>query len=698
MSLKPSSEILVQSILHAQVLTCLPDDSIQVAASKMQAQKASSIIIIDNNIPVGIWTEADALKLDFNVKELFLQPIKNFMSTPIQTIHQKELVATAAVAFQEQGIRHFVVIDDGGAMQGIISQSDIILHQTPEGFLHVQKVKKVIDNKFLSLDKSTSIASAMIQIHQSAVSAVIVTGYDNDKYGIITERDIVHSISNGSTSDSLAEIANIPLLTINSEQSLIEAHKMLMDNNIRHLGVIDQNSMIIGILNFEHILKSIQFNYIHHLEDVLKERDTALTIANKDLLLAHTVLESTQEGIMVVDTHGKITMVNPAFSIVTGYKPEEVIGKNPNILHSGRHNKKFYQQMWEQINKVGYWQGEIWNKRKTGEIYPEWLSINTIFDEENIIQGYTSTLVDITNRKEAEKALQESNDKFRSLVETTHDFIWEVNKYYAYTYCSPQSIDILGYKPEELLGKTPFDFMLADEVKRVSEIFIDIMKQQAPIQSVENINITKDGREVILETSGRPFFSMTGELQGYRGVDRDITQRKQVEAELKHMATHDPLTGLYNRKVLDELLNNDIKRAIRYKHSLSVFMLDIDYFKKINDTYGHQAGDTVLHNFAGVIETSIRETDYVARYGGEEFVIVLSETSLAKAEEMAGRLLNRIADHSFFIADNKQLNITASIGVATFPEHAQSRQDIIYAADSAMYAAKKAGRNQVKTS
>ena len=100
--------------------------------------------------------------------------------------------------------------------------------------------------------------------------------------------------------------------------------------------------------------------------DILKERDTSLTIANKDLLLAHTVLESTQEGIMVVDTHGKITMVNPAFSIVTGYKPEEVIGKNPNILHSGRHNIIFYQQMWEQINKVGHWQGEIWNKRKNG--------------------------------------------------------------------------------------------------------------------------------------------------------------------------------------------------------------------------------------------------------------------------------------------------------------------------------------------
>jgi diguanylate cyclase (GGDEF)-like protein len=170
-----------------------------------------------------------------------------------------------------------------------------------------------------------------------------------------------------------------------------------------------------------------------------------------------------------------------------------------------------------------------------------------------------------------------------------------------------------------------------------------------------------------------------------------------MEDELKHMATHDPLTGLYNRNVLDQRLNDEIHRASRYNHAMSVFMLDIDHFKPINDTYGHGIGDTVLRNFSKVLESSIRNTDYAARYGGEEFVVILPETPLPKAEELAERLRNKVAEYPFPIEDDKDLNLTVSIGIATFPEHAQTGQELLEVADSAMYAAKKAGRNQVKS-
>lgn len=126
-------------------------------------------------------------------------------------------------------------------------------------------------------------------------------------------------------------------------------------------------------------------------------------------------------------------------------------------------------------------------------------------------------------------------------------------------------------------------------------------------------------------------------------------------------------------------------------------MLDIDHFKPVNDTYGHRIGDTVLCSFAGVVGSSIRKMDFLARYGGEEFVVILPETPFTEAEELAERLCNQIARHSYPIDDDKELNITASIGVATFPNHAKSWQDLLDIADSTMYAAKKSGRNQVKT-
>ncbi len=174
-----------------------------------------------------------------------------------------------------------------------------------------------------------------------------------------------------------------------------------------------------------------------------------------------------------------------------------------------------------------------------------------------------------------------------------------------------------------------------------------------------------------------------------------IIERKQIEDKLKHMASHDPLTGLYNRQVMEQGLNDEIQRSTRYKHSMSIFVLDIDHFKVVNDTYGHQIGDKVLCNLAKILESSIRNMDYAARYGGEEFVVILPETHLSKARELAERLREQIAEFPFSIADDKNINLTISIGVATFPEHAKTLQKLLEAADSAMYVAKKAGRNQV---
>ncbi len=183
----------------------------------------------------------------------------------------------------------------------------------------------------------------------------------------------------------------------------------------------------------------------------------------------------------------------------------------------------------------------------------------------------------------------------------------------------------------------------------------------------------------------------------WQDTKKYIAERDLSEDDLRYKATHDALTGLHNRFVLSQRLYEEIRRSARYNRTLSVFMLDIDHFKSINDTYGHLTGDTILRNFARLLETSIRSTDYAARYGGEEFVIILAETPLLEAEELAERLRKQIADFLITIEDGKKLNLTVSIGIATFPDHAKTAKKLLEVADSAMYVAKKAGRNQVKT-
>jgi len=167
------------------------------------------------------------------------------------------------------------------------------------------------------------------------------------------------------------------------------------------------------------------------------------------------------------------------------------------------------------------------------------------------------------------------------------------------------------------------------------------------------------------------------------------------QEELEQLAVNDGLTGLYNHREFQRRLQVEIERARRYKHNLSLLMIDIDHFKRFNDTYGHQAGDVVLRLLALQMRSGVRTVDSVARYGGEEFVIILPEMTASMALTVAERLRKNIAANAIAINKGHKVNVTVSIGVATFPEDADSKDELIAAADRALYAAKAAGRNKV---
>jgi two-component system, cell cycle response regulator len=167
---------------------------------------------------------------------------------------------------------------------------------------------------------------------------------------------------------------------------------------------------------------------------------------------------------------------------------------------------------------------------------------------------------------------------------------------------------------------------------------------------------------------------------------------------LEALATTDPLTRVLNRRALLDRLNTEVDRARRYESSLTLLLLDLDHFKQINDTAGHLAGDTVLRQIGELLEEAIRKVDIVARYGGEEFVVLLPETLSDGAVAFAERLRERIAAQSFDVGAGRAVNLTVSIGIATFPSPlVASTEDLFARADEALYRAKSAGRNQVQT-
>ena len=294
--------------------------------------------------------------------------------------------------------------------------------------------------------------------------------------------------------------------------------------------------------------------------------------AEYELRIASTAFES-HEGMTITDAKGTILRVNSAFSEITGYTAEEILGKNPRILSSGRHNKAFYTTMWECINRTGVWDGEIWNKRKNGEVYPEHLTITAVKSPEGKVTNYVATLTDITLSREA-----------------------------------------------------------ADEIK--------------------------------------------------------------------HLAFYDTLTRLPNRRLLLDRLQQTVASSLRSGRVGALLFIDLDDFKALNDTLGHDMGDLLLKQVAQRLESCVREGDTVARLGGDEFVVMLEDLNelafdaASQAEAIGGKILATL-NQPYQLAEHAYRN-SSSIGITMFSDKPQTVSELMKQADIAMYQSKKAGRNTLR--
>ncbi|PXW98081.1 PAS domain S-box-containing protein/diguanylate cyclase (GGDEF)-like protein [Sphaerotilus hippei] len=287
--------------------------------------------------------------------------------------------------------------------------------------------------------------------------------------------------------------------------------------------------------------------------------------AQARLRLAATVFDSTLEGVLITDASQRIVSVNPAFTRLLGYTEEEVIGRTPACMASGRHSDTFFQQMWQTIARSGHWQGEIWNRCKDGVVRPELMSISAVFDDQ-------------------------------------------------------------------------------------------------------------------------------AQVSHYVGVFTDISELKNSEAKLDHLAHHDPLTQLPNRLLFRHRLEQALLTADRNEGHLAVLMLDLDRFKDVNDSYGHLAGDELLCHVADRLSQRLRKVDTLARLGGDEFALLMQDV---KQPDDAARLASELIEslsQPWRLGEGIELSVGVSVGICLYPEHGQTAQALMQGADAALYRAKSDGR------
>ncbi|MDX3774336.1 EAL domain-containing protein [Chromatiaceae bacterium AAb-1] len=557
---------LVAGELISKVLVCCPaHTSLQDAARQMYQQQISCILVGSAEQILGIWTESDAKTLNLQDPATLAQPISNVMSSPVTCVDYDCSMSDAAALMKQKRIRRLLVKDQHQQPAGILTQTDIISHQRIEHYLMFRDVGSSISRPPLQIGSALDIEIAIQSMLQHSTDAAIVH-FPDGSVGIITERDLVAMIASGTPFGTVAQLARKPLLSIHQETSLLHAVGLLKQHSYRHLGITNTQGELIGLLSYNDILQNVEYAYVNQLKAALDARDQALRTSADHLRLAHKVIEASLDAIMITDANGVIQSVNPSFTTLTGYTAAEAIGNTPAMLSSGKHDQAFYQDMWSELFQQGYWQGEIWNRRKNGEVYPEWLSVSAIKDE-------------------------------------------------------------------------------------------------------------------------------YGNINQFAAIFSDMTDRKTKEKQIHTLAYFDELTGLANRRLFLDRLQLALANARRHSHQMVVLFLDLDLFKRINDTLGHQAGDATLKEVAHRLSKTLRAGESAARLGGDEFTILLPECGkLSDAEQLAKRIVAQFEQP--LQINQHELFLTASIGISVYPQHGNTADQLLKHADAAMYQAKESGRNQ----
>ncbi len=261
-------------------------------------------------------------------------------------------------------------------------------------------------------------------------------------------------------------------------------------------------------------------------------------------------------------------------------------------------------------------------------------------------------------------------------------------------YVNPAFTALTGYNADEVIGQSTRLLHGPKTDPQTVAAARAAMEAQRPIR-VELLNYSRDGEEFWIDTNIVPLRDTHGRVTHFATIGRDLTATRQLQEELRLMASTDPLTGLLNRRRFLERAEADFQRSQRYRHELAVVMLDIDHFKAINDSHGHFAGDQALIGMSRACEKLLRNTDILGRWGGEEFVILMPETPLAGAAILAERLREELAQLAVATTAGP-LHFTVSAGVAARGEPDAGITDIMHRADSALYAAKQRGRNRIQ--
>ncbi|SFN23300.1 PAS domain S-box-containing protein/diguanylate cyclase (GGDEF) domain-containing protein [Formivibrio citricus] len=351
---------------------------------------------------------------------------------------------------------------------------------------------------------------------------------------------------------------------------------------------------------------------------------------------------------------------------------------------------------------------------------PFWVLMTVGRTRFQLQQALIVAFSNIDERKRMEEILRESEERLRFIADNTADVIWQMDRDFNILYINESDEKLRGFPREQVVGQPASTLFTPEYAEYYVALGNERMRQEnegiiTGTYTYQAQQIRADGTSIWVEVVSTPQRNEQGEIVFFTGVTRDISERKKAEqtlkatnaklseqlqqirelqAALQEQAIRDPLTGLFNRRYFDEAVEMELARAQREGYPVTFALLDLDHFKQINDTYGHQAGDEALKNMARILRESSRGSDIACRFGGEEFLLLLPNLGLEAAHNRAEAWRQRLANTEIHFGQFSFF-ITASIGLAAYPQHGRRADDLVRQADEALYRAKSSGRNQV---
>lgn len=426
----------------------------------------------------------------------------------------------------------------------------------------------------------------------------------------------------------------------------------------------------------------------------ITEQGRLQTEIRKKSELLDNILNNCPDGIIGTDTEGKVFLFNKSAENIYGYTADEAIQtiRARSLYPPGgaREVKEFiYAEGFGGRGRLVDFETAILTG--AGKKVPIRLACELLHENGREI-GTIGFFHDISNRLALQNHLAESEAKFRTLFETARDAIFSVDEDGLILMANRAAKDVFEYPGQEITG-LDVRRLLGSGQEAAWEVLARYASRSESGKYVESSGVSRSGKKIPFHISVSE--NVSGGKRTYTVIMRDVSQIKAYEEDLQILANTDSLTRLFNRRQLYPILQNELDRAVRKKVPFAVLLIDIDHFKKLNDTYGHAGGDLLLAGFADKMRAAFRQMDSAFRFGGEEFLLLLPETTAQEAMVPAERFRQRIADSRFPMPPGGQpVSVTISVGIAAYRD-GDTPDDVIRHADLAMYAAKSGGRNRV---